>query len=127
MSRKTINIPPISLSATLTTNLLNCGVTAMTGPVGMTISQPVLYIRHIHFVNTDTVARNFSLFKGATGANAAGTQFVGTAKVIAANDVYDYWAGGDGDRFDSTDFLVGGADSAGKIIMKVDAEIGISG
>ena len=127
MSRKIINIPPILLTATLTTNLLNCNVTSLSGPVGLTLSQPFLLIPHIRFVNKDTVSRNFSIWKGGTAGNVSGTEVIGNGKVIAANDVYDYWAGGDGLRLDAADFLVGGADSASKIIMQVDAYIGISG
>jgi hypothetical protein len=122
---KNLNIPPIALSATLTTNLLNCAVTSMSGPVGMTVGQPYLEITQIRFVNKDTSARTISLWKGATGANTAGTEVVGQALSIPASQAYDVFL--DDMRMDSTDFLVGGADVANKVTMQVLAKIGISG
>lgn len=120
---KTLNIAPIALGASAA-NILNCNVSSLSGPVGFTLSQPYLLISHIRFVNIDASAHNFTLFKGATGGSSATTAVVGSGKVIAANDVYDWY----GDlRLDSADFLTGLADSANKIIMEIDAEIGISG
>lgn len=120
---KTLNIAPIALGASAA-NLLNCNVTSLAGPVGMTMSQPYLLITHIRFVNVDSSSHNFTLFKGATGGSTATTSVIGNGKVINANDVYDWY----GElRLDAADFLTGLADSANKIIMEVDAEIGISG
>jgi hypothetical protein len=118
---KPINIPPIALSATMTTNLLNCNVTSLAGPVGMTMTQAFLLITHIRFVNKDGSNHAFSLWKGATGANTAGTEVIGQAKIVVANDSYDWYGEM---RMDAADFLVGGADSASKITMQIEAEIG---
>jgi hypothetical protein len=123
-ANKILNVQPIALTATLTTNLLNCGVTSMTGPVGLTVGQPYMILRHIRIANKTAGIVSFSLWKGATGANVAGTEIIGTAIPIAANsgqDFYGIW------RFDSTDFLVGGASAATSLTMTVDGEIGISG
>ena len=89
---------PVALSATLTTTVYNQG-------------SALIYdvITHIMIVNKTAGAVTFSLWLGATGANAAGTEVIGTAKSIAANDTY-HWYGRL--RMTSTDFLVGGA-SAG--------------
>jgi hypothetical protein len=69
-------------------------------------------ITHIHVNNNTASPITFRLYRGATGANAAGTDLAYN-KVVPANDFLDlYWQ----TRFDSTDFLVGGAASAGLTI-----------
>jgi hypothetical protein len=120
---KKLNIPLIALS-NAAANLLNCNVTSLAGPVGMTMSQPFLIITHIRFVNIDSVVHNFTCFKGATGASVATTAVFGSGKVIQPNDVYDWYGE---ERFDAADFLTGLADAANKIIMAIEAEIGVSG
>jgi hypothetical protein len=123
-ANKILNIPPVALTATLTTNILNCAVTSLAGPVGLTVGQPYMILRHIRVSNKTGTAATFSLWKGLTGANTAGTEFIGTAISVPANagvDYYGIW------RFDSTDFLVGGAGTATALTLTADGEIGISG
>lgn len=123
-ANKIVNIPPIALTVTLTTNILNPGVTSMAGPVGFTIGQPYLVLRHIRVSNKTGTAATFSLWKGLTGANTAGTEFIGTVISVPANtgvDYYGIW------RFDSTDFLVGGSATATALTITMDGEVGISG
>jgi hypothetical protein len=123
-ANKTINIEPIALTATLTTNILNCAIASLSGPVGYTQTQPYLIIRHVRISNKTAGAVTFSLWKGATGANAAGTEFIGTGVSVPANagvDYYGIW------RFDSGDFLVGGASAATALTITMDGEIGVAG
>jgi hypothetical protein len=120
---KIINIPPVALTTTLTTNIFNCAVTSLAGPIGMTMTQPYVVIRHIRIINKTGVAATFSLWKGATGANAAGTEVVGQAMAVAGNGSYD-WVGYM--RFDSGDFLVGGAGTATALSIQMEGEIGVS-
>lgn len=123
-ANKILNIPPIALTNTLTTNILNPAVTSMAGPVGVTIGQPYLVIRHVRVYNKTAGAVSFSLWKGATGANVAGTEFIGTAISVPANsglDFYGVW------RFDAADFLVGGASAATSLTISFDGEVGVSG
>lgn len=90
-------VGPVALSATLTTNVYNQG-------------SALIYdiIRHIHVVNKTASAASFSLWLGATGANAAGTELF-IAQNVAANSSFDWYGVL---KMTSTDFLVGGA-SAG--------------
>lgn len=85
---------PLALTATLTTNVYNN-------------TSALLYdiIKHIHVVNKTGGAVTFSLWVGATGANAAGSEFF-NAQSVAANSVYDWYGNL---KLLSTDFLVGGA------------------
>lgn len=125
MQNKKLNIPPIALTNTLTTNILNCNVTSLAGPVGFTLSQPYLLIKHFRVQNKTGGAVTFTLYKGATGANVAGTEILGTAMSVPANSALDFYGNY---RFDAADFLVGGASAATSLILIIDdVEIGISG
>lgn len=87
---------PLALTTTLTTNVYN-------GAGGSALLYDVL--RMIHIVNKTASAATFTLYLGATGGNAAGTElFVGFS--VAANSSYDWYCNL---RLASTDFLVGGA------------------
>jgi hypothetical protein len=118
---KTVNIPPIALTATLTTNLLNCAVSSLSGPVGFTLSQPYLLVTHWRIVNKDSAPHVCSFWKGATAANAAGTEIWAQGTQVPANSFIE----GFGEtRFDSADFLVGGGNT--NLTLQIEAEIGIS-
>ena len=120
---KLLNIPPIALTTTMTTNLLNCAVTSLAGPVGVTVGQPYMIVRKIKVINKTGATATFSLWKGATGGNVAGTELF-SAVSVAANSVFiDYGVF----RMDAADFLVGGAGTATALVMTVDAEMGVSG
>jgi len=120
---KIINIQPVALTTTLTTNILNCNVTSLAGPVGLTVTQPYLLIKHVRVTNKTTAAATFSLWKGATAANAAGTEIIGTALSVAANTSYDWYGLL---RLDSGDFIVGGAGTTLALTISFEGEIGIS-
>jgi len=122
-SNRPFNFGPVALTNTLTTNILNCNVTSLAGPVGFTLTQPYIILRHIRVVNKTAGAVTFSLWKGATGANAAGTEVVGVGQSVAANSSYDWYGIM---RFDAADSLVGGASAATSLAIQGEGEIGIS-
>lgn len=121
-NNKRINFGPVAMSATLTTNILNPAITSLSGPVGITLTQPYLLINHIRITNKTAGAVTFSLWKGATGGNAAGTEIIGTAVSVAANSYMDYYT--PGLRLDAADFLVGGASAATSLTISGTGEIG---
>lgn len=120
-ANKQIRIGPVALSATLTTNIINPGTS---GSIGVPATVFVLYmiLRHIRIVNKTAGAVTFSLYIGATGANAAGTEFIGTALSVPANSAYD-WFGAV--RLDTADFLVGGASAGTSLTFEAEGEVGI--
>ena len=122
-SNKIINIPPVALTTTTTTNILNPAVTSLAGPVGMTMTQPYLIIRHIRITNKTGSAATFSLWKGATGGNAAGTEIIGTATSVAANSAFDWYGQM---RVDAADFIVGGASANTTLTIQFEGEIGVA-
>jgi len=122
-ANKTVRFGPVALTNILTTNIINPNVTSLTGPVGFTLTQPYLIIRHIRIVNKTAGAVTFSLWIGATGGNAAGSEFIGIGLSVAANSAYDWYGLV---RLDSTDFLVGGASAATSLTLEGEGEVGIS-
>lgn len=98
---------PVALSATLTTNVYN-NASALIYDV----------VRHIHVANKTGTAATFSLWVGATGANAAGTELF-NAVSVAANSVYDWYGAL---KLVSTDFLVGGSGTATALTIVIEGE-----
>ena len=121
-ANKVANILPLALSAAAA-NVLNAAITSLAGPVGITLTQPYLIIKHIKVVNVDTSARLLSLFKGATGGSSA-TTALASLQSIPPNTSVDIFYGQL--RMDSTDFLTGFADVANKLILFIDADIGFA-
>ncbi len=123
-SNKMIRIGPVALTTTLTTNILN--PQTLTGGVsagGTSNTATYLILRHIRISNKTGSAATFSLWIGATGANAAGTEFIGTAQSVAANSYVDWYGMV---RLDTADFLVGGAGTATALTLSGEGEIGIA-
>lgn len=123
-SNKVFNFGPVALTTTLTTNILNPAVTSLSGPVGFTMTQPYIVLRHVRIVNKTASAATFSLWKGATGGNAAGTEVIGQGVSVPANSYFDWYGIM---RFDSADFLVGGSNTATALSIQGEGEIGVSG
>jgi hypothetical protein len=123
MQNKPFRFGPVALSNTLTTNILN--PPTLTGGVGAgdAGSNTVIILTHIRIVNKTAVAVTFSLWLGATGANAAGTEVVGQATSVAANSYFD-WYGRMPIRV--ADFLVGGASAATSLTIQGEGEIGVA-
>jgi hypothetical protein len=122
-ANKTIRFGPVALTTTLTTNIINTAITSLAGPVGYTQTQPYVILKHIRIVNKTASAATFSLWLGATGANAAGTEVIGTALSIAANSVFDWYGLL---RMDAADFLVGGASANTTLTFEAEGEIGLA-
>jgi len=123
-SNKMIRIGPVALTTTLTTNILN--PQTLTGGVsagGTSNTATYLILRHIRVSNKTGSAATFSLWIGATGANAAGTEFIGTAQSVAANSYVDWYGMV---RLDTADFLVGGAGTTTALTLSGEGEIGIA-
>lgn len=121
-SNKTFRFGPIALTATLTTNLLN--PPAASGGVNAGSSGQYIILKHVRITNKTASAATFSLWLGATGANAAGTEVIGTAQSVPANSSYDWYGLL---RLDAADFLVGGAGTATALTISGEGEIGVAG
>lgn len=120
-ANKITRFGPVALSNTLTTNILN--PPTLTGGTGVPGSATFVILRHIRIVNKTAGAVTFSLYIGATGANAAGTEFMGLGTSIPANSYVDWYGML---RLDTSDFLVGGASAANSLTFEAEGEIGIA-
>jgi hypothetical protein len=121
-SNKTFRFGPVALTNTLTTNLLNPA--AATGGVNAGSSAQYIILKHVRIVNKTNAAATFSLWLGATGANAAGTEVIGIGQSVAANTSYDWYGLL---RLDAADFLVGGAGTATALTISGEGEVGVAG
>lgn len=75
-------------------------------------------IRHIHVANVTAGAVTFTLYVGATGGSAAGTElFKGYS--VAANSSFDFYCAL---KMVSTDFLSGLASAASSLTIVVEGE-----
>lgn len=123
MTNTAFAVGPIALTTTLTTNIFNPGTTI--GGVNCT-SAPYdkLYaiLTHLRVVNKTAGAVTVSLWIGATGGNAAGTEFAWQAYSVPANS-YDNWYGRK--RMAQANFLVGGAGTTTALSLDLEGEIGI--
>lgn len=124
MQNKPFRFGPVALTTTLTTNILNPNVTAVTGPVGFTMTQPYILLTHIRIVNKTAGAVTASLWIGASSGNAAGTEFAFQATSIPPNSYVDWYGRL---RLDAADFLVGGAGTTTALSIEGEGEIGVSG
>lgn len=122
MQAKVFRFGPVAMSSTYTTNILNPPTAS--GGVNAGSSSQVIYLRHVRIVNKTSSAVSFRLWIGATGANAAGTEFMGYDKMIPANDAYDWYGFL---RLDAADFLVGGASAATSLTIEGEGYIGVAG
>lgn len=100
-------VGPVALTTTLTTNVYNQG-------------SALIYdiIKHVHIANKTASAATFTLYIGATGANAAGTEWF-TAVSVPANSVFDHYCNL---KMTSTDFLVGGSGTATALTITIEGE-----
>lgn len=89
---------PLALTTTLTANIYQGGNAGASTSV-------YDIIKHIHVVNKTGAAVTLTLYLGATGGNAAGTELF-TGLSIPANSYMDYYCNL---KMTTTDFLVGGA------------------
>lgn len=133
---QTFRFGPVALTTTTTTNIMNCAVSSLAGPVGFSLTQPYVILRKITVGNKGTSTAFAGLWIGATGANAAGTEVPGfcgaasagsltasTGRSIPPNSaVTESYAL----HLDSADFLVGGASAATTLTISGEGEIGFS-
>jgi hypothetical protein len=122
-ANKIIRLGPVALTNVTTTNILNPPtVTGGTGLAGINTST-YLVLRHIRITNKTTTAVAFTLYIGATGANVAGTEFMGGTTSVAANSYVDWYGML---RLDVADYLVGGASAATSLTFQAEGEIGVA-
>jgi len=121
MTNAPFKFGPLALTNTYTTNILNPGTTTG-GTNSGSGSNLRIILRHIRIVNKTGAAVSFRLYIGATGANTAGTEFMGYDMAVAANSFVDWYGIL---PLLPADFLVGGASASTSLTIQGEGEIGI--
>lgn len=122
-SNKAVSIGPVALSVTLTTNIVNPPTITGGANPPPNSTNTYLILRHIRIVNKTGSPATASLWKGATGANTAGTEFAFQGTSVPANSYVDWYGA---ERLDTTDFIVGGSGTATALSFSAEGEIGIA-
>lgn len=78
-------------------------------------------VRHIHLCNTDSSARTVTLWVGATGAEAGGTEILKDHSIGAKGEYDLYFPSGL--KLLETDFLVGAASTTNVVTATVTGEL----
>ena len=121
-ANKVARFGPVAI-ANAAANLFN--PPTITGGVNPPPSSLNTYIvlRRLRIVNKTGAAVNVSLWIGATGASAAGTEFAFNATPVPAQLFLD-WVGLT--RLDTADFLTGLAGAAASLTIEGEGEIGVA-
>ena len=122
MQNRKFNSGPIALT-TSPANLV--AAPTLTGGVNFGgATACYLIVEHITIVNTTGSAATFTMYVGATGGSAAGTQTIGVATSVAANSRHE-WSGRM--ALSSAQFLTGLASAASNtLIVTITGEIGVA-
>lgn len=119
-SNKIFRFGPVAVANSVG-NLLN--PPTATGGVNGGSSSNYIVLRHIRIVNKTAGAVTFSGYIGATGASAAGTEFLGTGLSVAANSYVDWYGQ---IRLDAADFFTGVASATTSLVINGEGEIGVA-
>jgi hypothetical protein len=121
-SNKIIRFGPVALTSSAS-NIIN--PPTLTGGTGLAGSNTATYviIRQIVLLNKTASPATISMYLGASGASAAGTEFLVNATSLPANTILTFnglW------RLDATDFLTGLANANTTITFEAAGEIGVA-
>ena len=103
-------------------NILNPPTGA--GGAGITATNQFMWVTHLRVSNKTGVAATFTLYKGATGGSAGGTEITGLSESVPANSHVDIFVPF---RLDVADFLTGVASAASTLTISGGGLIGVAG
>lgn len=103
------------------TNMMN--PPTLTGGVGIEESKTFVIVRHARIVNKTAAGVTATLYRGATGASAAGTEVMFNGTSVPANSFLDYYGMM---YFNTGDFLTAVAGSNTALVLTLEGEIGVA-
>ena len=123
-ANKQVRFGPVNITAAAA-NLFNPAT--LTGGVNAPGgANTYMLIKHLKVVNRGNTVPNFTLYVGATGGSASGTEVgFGTSKAVPANDSVEAWFG-TGLRLDVADFLTGLASVTATLTIEGEGEVGVA-
>ena len=119
MQNRPLRIGPVAVASSAA-NIFNPGTT--TGGVNSPGTNLYAILTHVRLVNKTGAAATCSLYIGATGGSAAGTEFAFNAVSIPANSSVDWYGR---IPLQTTDFLTGVASGSATITFEGDGELGV--
>jgi len=123
MQNRALRVGPTALGTSVG-NILNTGITSLSGPTGYTQTQPYAILTHIRVVNKTGTSANLSLFITSTsGGSAAGTEFAFQVYPVAAYSYVDWYGRV---RLESTEYLTGNSSAATTLTFEAEGEIGLT-
>jgi hypothetical protein len=126
MQNKPVRFGPFAVPLAAT-NFLNPPTTAGGVNGGGTFAgNGYLLVKHLRVLNKTGTPVNMSAFIGATGGSAAGTEFAWSATPVPGNQALDFYAGGQGVRLDTADFLTVLASAVTSLVIEGEGEIGVA-
>ncbi len=120
MADRSLEIGPVALTNTYTTNILNPA--AAGSGTGYTPTASYITIRALHVANKTSAPATFRLFKGLTGANTAGTELF-YDQTVAGFSSFDSFVP---IKLAAADFLVGGASAGTTLTLSAFGEVGLA-
>ena len=114
-----LRVGPVSIGFAAV-NIFNPGVVA--GGVNSPSGNLRGLLKHFRIVNSDVTDGTISLYLGASGGTAAGTEEVWSGTTVPANSFLDYYAN-PALKVDVTDFLVGKSSLNGALVLTIEGEI----
>lgn len=123
MQNKPFRLGPLALT-NAAANIVNPGTT--TGGVNATAApydKTYIILTHITVVDKGGAGGTVSLYIGATGASAAGTEFIWKSATVPTNGKLE-WVGRV--RLDTGDFLTGLANANTTLTIQAEGEVGIA-
>lgn len=93
--------------------------------VGYTATASRIYIRHIRVSNRTGSAATYTLYKGATGGSASGTEIVPLNDSVAANDHVDHYFSPAIVLEGANGFLTGVASASATLVFQAHGEVGL--
>lgn len=121
-ANKQIRFGPVVMG-TSAANIVN--PPTLSGGTGLAGTNAATYVtlKHIRIVNRSAAAATFSLFVGASGGSALGTEFMGTGQSVPANSYIDWYGML---RLDAADYLTGFASASNALVFEAEGEVGVA-
>jgi hypothetical protein len=119
-SNRAFKFGPVAIAAAAA-NIFNpaAGAAGVNAPTGNNYA----ILRHLRVVNKSGVAVPVSMFIGATGGSAAGTEFAFVTTPVPANSFVDWYGAV---RMDIADFLTAVAGTVTTLVVTGEGEIGVA-
>jgi hypothetical protein len=121
-SNKTVRFGPVAMNNAVV-NIINPPTLSAGVGLAGTNTNAYVILTHIRLVNKTAGAVTASLYIGASGGSAAGTEFAFSGYSVPASNFIEWYGRA---RLDVADFLTGLASAVASITFEAEGELGIA-